>query len=488
VLGFDAALRESTEETDNAVLNRSHIKSADPRFNAWLARSAADVQMMMVGNPEGAFPYAGVPWFSTVFGRDSIITAMECLWIDPAIANSVLRYLAQTQATESSAEQDAEPGKIIHEMRGGEMAALKEVPFGRYYGSIDSTPLFIMLAGGYLDRTNDRELLHGIWPNVLAALHWIDEYGDVDRDGFVEYQAKSSHGLIQQGWKDSHDAVFYSDGNIAEPPIALCEVQGYTYAAKLAASRLARAFGEEEFADRLTREAAVLKEKFNREFWDDELGTFALALDGSKKKCAVKSSNPGHCLFSGIASEDHAARVAASLVADDLFSGWGIRTLGSGEVRYNPMSYHNGSVWPHDNAMAAHGMARYGFHEQAMKVFSAMLDVSELMELRRLPELFCGFHRRSHSEGPTLYPVACSPQAWAAGAVYLMLDACLGITFAPEKRSMRFRGQCLPDFLRNLTITNLRLGQESCDVKVEHDGRALRLDVLRQTSGLTIEP
>ena len=481
VTSFDAALRQSTDDIRNAGLNCKRITSVDPRFNAWLARSAADLQMMMAGNPEGEFPYAGVPWFSTVFGRDSILTAMECLWIEPSIAKSVLKYLAETQATECNAEQDAEPGKIIHEIRGGEMAALKEVPFGRYYGSIDSTPLFVMLAGAYLDRTDDRESLRTIWPNILAALNWIDEYGDVDRDGFVEYQAKSCRGLIQQGWKDSHDAIFYADGNIAEPPIALCEVQGYAYAAKLAGVRLARALGSGEFAEELSRETDDLREKFNREFWDDGLGTFALALDGSKKKCSVKSSNPGHCLFSGIASAEHAARVADSLLSEELFSGWGIRTLGTGEVRYNPMSYHNGSVWPHDNAIAAHGLARYGFHEQAMKIFSAMLDVSALMELRRLPELFCGFHRRAHSEGPTLYPVACSPQAWAAGAIYMLLDAVLGVAFQPADGSLSLSGRSLPGFLRDLTITKMEVGDAPRDVRViDHNG-TLRAETFRAT-------
>lgn len=486
ISGFDQELRRSTEEIESATLNRARITASDPRFNTWVSRSAADLQMMVAGNPEGAYPYGGVPWFSTVFGRDGIITARECLWIDPEIAKSVLKYLAETQATESNREQDAEPGKIIHEMRGGEMAALKEVPFGRYYGSIDSTPLFVMLAGDYLDRTGDREFLHSIWPNVLAALNWIDEYGDVDGDCFVEYKAKSARGLIQQGWKDSHDAVFYADGYIAEPPIALCEVQGYTYAAKLAGAKLARSFGSEEFAERLEQQARDLRLKFNQDFWDEDLGTFVLALDGLKKKCSVKSSNPGHCLFSGIASQERAGRVAESLLSDQLFSGWGIRTLGSGEIRYNPMSYHNGSVWPHDNAIAAYGLARYGFYEHAARIFSTMLDVSEFMDLHRLPELFCGFHRRWHSEGPTLYPVACSPQSWAAGAVYLLIEACLGIRFDLSNRSIQLRGKSLPDFLRGLTISNLIVRDSVCNLRVEQDSAGLRGTVVRQTGGIVV--
>jgi len=344
-----------------------------------------------------------------------------------------------------------------------------------------------MLAGDYLERTGDQTFLKTIWPQLLAALKWIDDYGDVDGDGFVEYEAKTKRGLVQQGWKDSHDAIFYANGYIAEPPIALCEVQGYAYAAKLAGARMAELFGDAERAKRLKEEASKLRERFNRDFWDEELGTFALALDGSKKKCEVKSSNPGHCLFSGIASEEHAARVAESLLGAELFSGWGIRTLGSGEFRYNPMSYHNGSVWPHDNAIAARGLARYGFHDYTSKVFGAILDVSETMELRRLPELFCGFHRRAHSEGPTLYPVACSPQSWAAGAVYLFLEACLDIAFDPAKRTIQLRGTCLPDFLHGLTITNLSVGEGRCDLRVERDGAALHGRILRETGGVRIE-
>lgn len=486
IVGFDQALQRSTGEIENATLNRTRIAVSDPRLSAWISRSTADLQMMVAGNPEGAYPYGGVPWFSTVFGRDGIITARECLWIDPEIAKSVLKYLAETQATECNREQDSEPGKIIHEMRGGEMAALKEIPFGRYYGSIDSTPLFVTLAGDYLDRTHDREFLHSIWPNVLAALNWIDEYGDVDGDCFVEYKAKSAHGLIQQGWKDSHDAVFYADGYIAEPPIALCEVQGYAYAAKLAGAKLARAFGAEEFAEGLSRQAHELQAKFNQDFWDEDLGTFALALDGLKRKCSVKSSNPGHCLFSGIASQQRAARVAESLLGEELFSGWGIRTLGSGEVRYNPMSYHNGSVWPHDNAIAAYGLARYGFYDHAARVFSTMLDVSEFMDLHRLPELFCGFHRRAHSEGPTLYPVACSPQSWAAGAVYLLIEACLGIRFDLSSRSIQLRGKSLPDFLRGLTVPNLTVSDSACDLRIEQDSAGLKGTVTRQIGGIGV--
>jgi glycogen debranching enzyme len=487
ILSFDSALRRSTESIHETGLGHTRITTSDVRFNAWMSRSTSDLRMMMVGNPEGEYPYAGVPWFSTVFGRDGIITALECLWVDPMIAKNVLRYLGEVQATEVDRERDAEPGKIVHETRGGEMAALREIPFGRYYGSIDSTPLFVMLAGAYLERTNDLAFIAEIWPNIHAAMRWIDEYGDVDRDGFVEYQSKSSRGLIQQGWKDSHDAVFYEDGRIAEPPIALCEVQGYVYAAKIAGAQISRALGEREFAQRVSGEASELKGKFNRDFWDDELGTFALALDGAKRMCKVTSSNPGHCLFTGIATDEHAARVAASLVGEELFSGWGIRTLGTRELRYNPMSYHNGSVWPHDNALAASGLARYGFADHAAKIFSAMLDVSDVMELRRLPELFCGFHRRTHMEGPTLYPVACSPQSWAAGAVYMLLQACLGLRVDPRQSTIEVEAKRVPDFLSGLTIHNLPIGDTLCYVAIRQDDDQLRTEIVRQAAEAKIK-
>jgi glycogen debranching enzyme len=460
------------------------VRSSNGQFNAWIRRAESDLLMMTSETPAGPYPYAGVPWFNTPFGRDGIVTALECLWLMPNVARGVLAYLASTQAQEVIPEQDAEPGKILHETRNGEMAVLREMPFGHYYGSVDATPLFVFLAGAYYERTGDWAFIESIWSNIEAALGWIDRYGDRDEDGFVEYHRQSPDGLLHQGWKDSDDAVFHADGSPAEGAIALCEVQGYVYAARRAGAALAAVLGHEMWAEELTRQAVALRERFEQAFWCEELSTYALALDGSKRPCRVRSSNAGHCLFTGIAEPEHARRAARTLLAPDSFSGWGVRTVAAGEARYNPLSYHNGSVWPHDNALLAHGLARYGLQDKVLEVLTGLFEAGTYFDLHRMPELFCGFPRQP-GEGPILYPVACAPQAWSAASVFLLLQACLGLGVSGTEPHVYLSGPRLPAFLNELRI-DLEVAGARVDlvlVRHEHD---VGVNVLRREGDVRV--
>ncbi len=474
---FLRAMRRAHLERKRRMRVETKIHTSNHSFNEMLRRATSDLAMLLTETPQGYYPYAGIPWYSTTFGRDGLIAALQCLWLDRRIPIAVLKRLAATQARTFDAESDAAPGKILHEMRSGEMANLKEVPFGRYYGSVDSTPLFVLLAGQYLQATGDVATLQELWPAVEMALAWIDGPGDPDQDGFVEYHRQTDRGLINQGWKDSHDSIFHADGQLAKGPIALAEVQGYVYAAKRLGAWCAEILNLPDRAKQLYGEADRLAERFEESFWCGEIGTYALALDGDKVPCRVRSSNAGQVLFSGIAETGRARKVAAGLMQPDIFSGWGIRTVSTAEPRYNPMSYHNGSVWPHDNALIALGLARYRAKGEVTRIFRALFEAASYLDLQRLPEVFCGFPRLPE-RGPTCYPVACAPQAWSAGSFFALLQASLGVIQDPWKREIRFVRPTLPKFLDEVSLKGLRAGEGTADVVIRRHGGRTALEVV----------
>jgi glycogen debranching enzyme len=477
--GFAKAYQEARRDLRALTSNIAKVESTNTVFTDLITRSTSDLYTLMTRSSEGIYPYAGIPWFSTMFGRDGIITAMMLLWADPMVARGVLLQLAKAQAIATDPSADAQPGKILHERRSGEMANLGEVPFGFYYGSVDATPLFIMLAGQYFERTGDLATIERLWGNIEAALQWCDTFGDRDGDGFVEYYRETDSGLANQGWKDSHDSISHADGSLAQGPIALVEVQAYVYAAKRAAATMARALELADRAEALEQAASKLRERFDRAFWCEEIASYALALDGDKRPCRVRASNAGHALFSGIALPERAGRVAATLMSEGSFGGWGIRTLSVGEIRYNPMSYHNGSVWPHDNALIAMGFAKYGFKLEAARLFEATFDASTYQDQQRLPELFCGFLRRRR-RGPTAYPVACSPQAWAAAAPFAMLAACLGLELPAATNEIKLIDPVLPPFLDDVTLRGLKLARSQFDLRVHRHKSDVTINVLKR--------
>lgn len=479
---YTKAFNKLTSALEKSKQIIPEIYTDNEQFNHWVNRSGNDLRSLLVQTPEGLYPYAGVPWYNTAFGRDAIVTAFETLWAAPDIAKGVLNFLAQRQAKKMDSFQDAEPGKILHEMRSGEMAETGEVPFKLYYGSVDSTPLFIMLAGHYLKRTNDLDTIKNIWKNILDALAWIDNYGDIDGDGFVEYQRKAESGLSNQGWKDSHDSISYENGDLPTFPIALCEVQGYVYDAKLQSAYMAERLKDKTLAEKLKKEAEQLKRHFNDVFWDQELDSYVIALDGEKSPCRVLSSNAGHALFSGIATSQRAAKIGRRLMSDEMFTGWGIRTLSSRTSRFNPMSYHNGSVWPHDTALIAYGFARYGMIDNALRLMQGLFDASLFIELQRLPELFCGFPFRK-GEAPTAYPVACSPQAWSVAAVFLLLQSCLQISIDGYEKKFIFSNPVLPNYINELRISNLKFGDEEFSVEIIKYANDLGIHLIKKPAG-----
>ena len=455
---FQGALAARHVEIGAAREGWANITASHGILDFLLRRSAADLTSIVAHTDRGSFLMAGIPWFATLFGRDSIFTALSVLQFNPDIAGRTLKMLAGLQGTRVDEARDEQPGKIVHEMRAGEMAATGEIPFGRYYGTIDATPLFLWLIGLYVSITGDLKLASDLWPNVERALEWIDKWGDRDHDGYLEYMQETPQGLANQGWKDSYDSISHADGELAAPPIALCEVQGYLYAAYTEIGKVAARLGHIELAGKLAQQAAALKSKFIHDFWIEQKQTVALALDGDKKACQVMSSNAAHCLATGLLDGAHGQKLSERLLRDDMFTGWGIRTLSDSERRYNPMSYHNGSVWPHDNAIAALGLARCGNRTGVIRILEGLLDAAVSFRGGSLPELFCGFHREPHL-GPVPYPVACHPQAWSAASVFLILQAILGMRIQGFENSVTIETPVLPSWLDWIKLENLKVGQ-----------------------------
>ena len=483
---FLSALKGSKRAARRAIRDFKPITTSNASFEAWLQRAAADLSLLVTELDTGPYPYAGIPWFSAPFGRDAVVTALQVLWIEPSLARGVLAYLSALQAAERSAFHDLEPGKIMHELRKGEMAALREVPFGKYYGGVDTTPLFVVLAGAHLQRTNDVEFAERIWPAVSAALDWMDNFGDIDGDGFIEYRRGTAGGLTNQGWKDSSDSVFHATGELAQGAIAILEVQAYAVAARRAAAKIAAAIGKIELVDRLEAKANQLQASIEEHFWCEAIGTYALALDGAKQPCKVRTSNAGHLLYCGVASHERAGSVAHSLMGPDFFSGWGVRTVAVGESRYNPMSYHNGTVWPHDCSLVAAGLSRYGRKEWAGRILTGMFDVACRLPEFRMPELLCGFPRRA-GEGPVCFPSACTPQAWASGAVFLMLQSVLGLEIDAVNKLLKVTEPHLPAWLDHVLVEDLSIAGARASLLFHRKNNAVEVDMSDATNGIRLE-
>jgi glycogen debranching enzyme len=455
--------------------------------NGLLWRSREDIRILCDDFPSGPFPTAGIPWYAVPFGRDGLITSIQTLGLNPDLARGTLRYLARWQGTRVDEIKEEEPGKIFHEIRFGELANLKLIPHTPYYGSVDATPLFLCLLVDLIDWTGDLDLLIELTPNVLAALNWCDRHGDLDGDGFVEYQQHGAIGVHNQGWKDSYDSLTRADGQIAALPAALVEVQGYVYRAKAGLARIYRKLGQLEAADRLALEALRLRRHFNQAFWMPGERFYAQALDGAKDQVATVSSNPGHALWSGIVDKGRASATVKKLVGPELFSGWGIRTLSSEAISYNPMSYHNGSIWPHDNSIIAAGMRRYGFHTEAELVARSVIEAGMRFGDDRLPELYCGFNRdRRFNSQPGEYLVSCNPQAWGSGAIFHFLTVLLGLEVDVLEGRLRIDPVETPLYNR-LHVSGLRIGEGTVDFTVDQRRGGVRVVIDRCPPGLAAE-
>jgi glycogen debranching enzyme len=465
---YAQARKARTDTAVQLLQTGGYLRTSGRLFNQWIEKSRADLALLTTPLRTGPYPYAGIPWFSTQFGRDAIITALQRLWLEPQLAAGVLRYLASTQATQTSSFRDSEPGKIMHETRRGEMANLREIPFGCYYGGVDTTPLFVMLGGAYAERTGDRVLIDEIWPNLLAATRWIETRIERSATGFLDYARGEESGLANQAWKDSQDSIFHADGRLPRGPLAVVEVQGYAYAAFLAMAQLAATRQEPKASEQWLERAHRLRTAIEERFWIPSLSFYALAIDGDGKPCQVRASNAGHLLYCGVSPPQRGKELCSQLLSDGFCSGWGIRTLLKDEARYNPMSYHNGSIWPHDTAICAAGIARYGGRAAAVKIAGDLFEAANQFSMQ-LPELFCGFSR-DDAQAPVPYPVACLPQAWASGSIFMLLQAILGIRIDGAAKEVHIQRPLLPEGIDSLRVCELPVGDAHIDIEFHRLG------------------
>jgi glycogen debranching enzyme len=482
---FEDAKRAANQGFASWKRSCASIESSQRMFNRVLDASIRDVHALATPVDGGRVVTAGIPWYVAPFGRDSLLTNQEMLMVTQTEARHTLLYLASHQATADDPGRDGEPGKILHELRTGELARAGHIVHTPYYGTVDATPLFLILAAAYFGWTGDVHTMTELRPHLDAALQWIDEFGDVDGDGFVEYRKRSPGGLDNQGWKDSEDCIVHRDGSLADGPIALVEVQGYVFMAKRAVADVYRALGAPDIAAELERESEKLQGDFDDAFWMADEGTYALALDGDKRCVASVASNPGHCLYAGIVPPEKAGMIVERLLAPDMFSGWGVRTLSSSSPAFNPMSYHNGSVWPHDNALVAAGFKRYGFREATEKIANALVDAAVETRELRLPELYCGFDRRPGAPF-VRYPVACSPQAWAAAAPVMVLQAMLGLSASATDKVLTVNDPHLPEWLPEVRLSNLRVGPASVDLRFTRRGATTSVSILEKSADVRV--
>ena len=477
IINFERARKRLKSDLKKWKENSLIINTDNENFNRIIDRSLLDLKLLQTNLGEGFMPMAGIPWFAVPFGRDSIIASLQTLMLNTKIAQGTLKTLIHFQGKEINKDKEEEPGKIMHEIRFGELARLNLIPHTPYYGTIDATPLFLILAVEYFHWTGDLKFIKKILPHLQTALDWIDKYGDVDHDGYVEYNPQSKRWAVNQGWKDSRDSSVHRDGSLAIPPIALVEVQGYVYQAKKGMAEIFSYLGEKDTAGKLEKEAQELKVKFNRDFWMGDRKYFAFGLDYQKKQIASITSNPGNCLYSGIIEEDKAEAVAKKLFSDELFSGWGIRTMGRKEIGYDPMSYHNGSVWPHDNSIIIAGLIRYNYWIKAIKIIDGFVKAAQYFKDNRLPELFCGFSLKE-VKSLVKYPFACSPQAWSSGSIYLIIQSLLGIE-ADAINDKIHLNPILPEGINKVEVKNLKIGNNKINLVVIKENNCIKLNNIR---------